>query len=104
MRVFSILVVFMLLLPIYCFAGEIYGTVREHGRPVVKETVTIICQSGEKTSVLDSYGTYRVFIPTTGPCTFQIRNLNYTIRSYSTATSYNFEIVSVGNKQVLRRR
>jgi len=105
MRGLKAIIVLVLLFPNWSFAGEIYGTVRENKRPVVNEPVTVVCGSEQSApSELDNYGMYKVIMRTTGACTFQIRGLTYSIRSYPGSARYDFEIVKKGNQQVLRRR
>jgi hypothetical protein len=81
-------------------AGEIYGTLRESGRPVEKGVaIEITAPGGTKigSGITDQFGSYRVFVKPKGKFTlivrYQGKSLSpLTIYSYSNAVRYDLAI------------
>ena len=104
------LAVALLLVTYRASGGEIYGTISERGRPVVREGVAISCRdtnanpsADEKQT--DGFGSYRLFVKSLGPCDLTVRDLApVQVLSYGNAQRYNFEIVGVDGKTILQRR
>ena len=55
------------------FGGEIYGTIKEGGKPVAKG-LQVTIELGEKSYAkpTDEYGGYRIVVTETGKCTAKI--------------------------------
>jgi hypothetical protein len=63
--------------PCLVFAGQIYGTIKENGRPVPAGTEVIItCGRRTVSTWTSSSGSYRLYMPVTGPCTLKVRRRN----------------------------
>lgn len=80
-----------LTLPCLVFAGQIYGTIKENGGPVpAGMEVMITCGRRTLTTWTSSSGSYRLYMPVTGPCTLKVRPRNgqeAKIRVYSLDSS-----------------
>jgi hypothetical protein len=90
------------------FGGEIYGTIKEGGKPVAKGLeVTIVLGEKSYAKPTDDYGSYRVFVTETGKCTAQIvfkgQTLSCEIQSYSTSVSCDLVIENINGRYLLRR-
>ncbi len=81
-------------------AGEIYGTLRESGRPVEKGAgIEITAPGGTKigSGTTDQFGSYRVFVKPKGKCTLIVHYRGrafdpLAIYSYSNAVRYDLTI------------
>lgn len=90
------------------FGGEIYGTIKEGGKPVAGVEVTI--ELGEKSYAkpTDEYGGYRILVPETGKCTatieFKGKPISCEIQSYSTRVRFDLVIENTNGGYVLKRQ
>src|SRR5438067_10202570 len=90
-------------------AGEIRGAVTM-GSKSIGPDITIEVHCGDKVyaSVTDKYGFYRLFIPETGTCQFQLLYRNQTpsreVISFEDSTRYDMLVEKDGDKYVLRRK
>jgi len=70
----------MLCLAIPCasaLAGEIYGTIKEGGKPVKGGTkVEVKCAKGGYSAETDKLGSYRLFVPEQGKCTLSVLSID----------------------------
>ncbi len=58
------------------FAGEMFGTIKEGGKPIAKGTKIEVVAAHKTYSVeTDNYGSYRLFIPEKGKVTLKL-NVN----------------------------
>ena len=91
------------------FGGEIYGTIKEDGKPVGKDiavTVEIGGQSYSKPT--DEFGSYRIFVAESGKCiakvAFKGQIISGEIESYSTPIRFDLAIENKGGHYALRRQ
>ena len=95
--------------PISAFAGEIRGGVTMGGKSIGPD-VAIEVHCGDKVyaTATDKYGFYRLFIPETGTCQFQLLYRNQApsreVISFEDSTRYDMLIEQDGDKYVLRRK
>jgi len=93
--------------PTAAFAGEIYGTIREQGKPV-KEGLKLTLACGEKSvaGATDKDGAYRLFAAEEGKCTLTVKIGEETpstaIRSYEDSARYNLVLEKKDGKYTLR--
>jgi hypothetical protein len=91
------------------FAGQIYGTLRESGRPVPNVKIDVICGGNTYSAVTDNGGLYRLFAKETGGCTIRAYYQNQipqsSLDSYPNPAHYDFDLIRNANGQYeLRRR
>ena len=87
--------------------GNIYGNLWLDGRPLSGAQIEITCP-GRHPAQTDNSGSYRVFVPERGRCTFLVRfggqSAQTEIASYDNPIKYDFEVVRQGGGYILRRR
>ena len=103
-----LLFLFLFLFPTAAFAGEVYGTLKEGDKPVgANIRVEIVCGRNPYSAQTDQYGSYRLYVRDLGPCTLRVAYKNQTpelaIQSYSDPERYDFQLVPVSGRYVLRR-
>jgi len=100
----------MLCLAIPCataFAGEIYGTIKESGKPIKAGTkVEVKCAKGSYGAETDKLGSYRVFVPEQGKCTLSVKSgdaaAQMTVNSFEDSARYNLVLDKKDGKAALR--
>jgi hypothetical protein len=100
----------MLCLAISCttaLAGEIYGTVKEGGKPIKAGTkVEVKCAKGSYSAETDKLGSYRLFVPEQGKCTLSITSSDgspqVTVNSFEDSARYNLLLEKKDGKSSLR--
>jgi len=100
----------MLCLAISCttaLAGEIYGTIKEVGKPIKAGTkVEVKCAKGNYSAETDKFGSYRVFIPEQGKCTLSVKSdgvaPQITVTSFEDSVRYNLVLEKKDGKPALR--
>ncbi len=89
------------------FAGEVFGTIKEDGKPV-KEGLKVTVTCGEKTvaGATDKNGAYRLFAAEEGKCTLTLHvgeeTPATTVRSYEDSARYNLVLEKKDGKYVLK--
>jgi hypothetical protein len=91
------------------FAGEIYGTITQDGKPVGKDVAVTIEIGGQSYSkVTDEFGSYRIFVAESGKGTVKIafkkQNISGEIESYSTPVRFDLAIENKDGHYALRRQ
>lgn len=105
-----------LLLSVSVSAGQIYGTLKEDGRPVPENLeIEVNCNGQQTKGRTDSYGAYSLKVGN-GKCEFKLyykgwkgQNGEYqfptvVIYSSNNPLRYDFELVPVNGKYELRRK
>ncbi|MBE0568445.1 MAG: hypothetical protein IH577_02060 [Deltaproteobacteria bacterium] len=88
-------------------AGEIYGTIKESGKPVKAGTkVEVKCAKGSYSAETDKLGSYRLFLPEQGKCTLSVKSGDaspqLTVHSFEDSARYNLLIEKKDGKPSLR--
>jgi hypothetical protein len=108
------------------FGGEIYGTIKENGKPVEKGLSITITPGADKTPKppeqfgssddkssrqTDQFGSYRIFVSDVGPCTLYImlkkdpKEIAFcVIQSYSKPTRFDLVLQKINDQYVLQRQ
>lgn len=91
------------------FAGEIYGTIKENGKPIAKDVPVTIELNGKKYSKpTDEFGTYRIIVAETGKGTvnipFKQQTIGCEIQSYSSPVRFDLVIENVNGQYALKRQ
>ncbi len=94
-------------LPSVAFAGEIYGTVKENGKPVAEGVgVSVACGDKSASATTDKAGSYRVFAAQEGKCTLTVKvggeSPSTVIHSYVDSARYNLVLEKKGGKYTVR--
>jgi hypothetical protein len=101
------LIFFALILASPVYAGQIYGSLKEDGRPVANATFDVFCQGASYRGVTDGYGAYSIAVGR-GKCTFRLyhRNQQPSFDLYSTDSPlrYDFDVVNSNGSLTLVRR
>jgi hypothetical protein len=100
----------MLCLAIFCttaLAGEIYGTIKEAGKPIKAGTkIEAKCAKGSYGAETDKIGSYRLFVPEQGKCTLSVKSGDVapqmTVHSFEDSARYNLVLEKKDGKTVLR--
>jgi hypothetical protein len=91
------------------FGGEIYGTIKENGRPV-GQGVTLEIQTSAQVyhAATDGFGNYRVIVPEVGKSKITVHFANNAIsgeiQSYPTPVRFDWVLERSGNTYSLRRQ
>jgi hypothetical protein len=88
-------------------AGEIYGTVKEGGKPIKAGTmVEVKCAKGSFNAETDKLGSYRLFVPEQGKCTLSVKSSDgspqMTVNSFEDSARYNIVLEKKDGKSSLR--
>lgn len=88
-------------------AGEIYGTIKESGKPIKAGTkVEVKCAKGSFSAETDKLGSYRLFVPEQGKCTLSVMSGDIapqmTINSFEDSVRYNLVLDKKDGKPALR--
>jgi hypothetical protein len=104
----SLLVLIFFLAPAMSQAGEIYGTIKEGGKPV-GPGVKVTINSGEKSysRETDTYSSYRAYIRETGPVKITVeykgQKPSTDASSYEGAVRFNLVLEQKGGSYSLRK-
>ena len=88
-------------------AGEIYGTIKESGKPIQAGTkVEVKCAKGSYSAETDKLGSYRLFAPEQGKCTLTVKSGNVSpqmaVHSFEDSARYNLVLEKKDGKTSLR--
>jgi hypothetical protein len=109
MRAATLALILFSLFPSTSLAGQVYGTLRDSGKPVgANIRVEIVCGSKTYSAMTDNYGSYKIFAKENGKCTFRVYYQNQapqtTIDSYPDAAHYDFDLVLSNGRYELTRK
>ncbi|MGI8917353.1 MAG: hypothetical protein ACR2H6_02040 [Pyrinomonadaceae bacterium] len=101
------IIMLTLLLTAPAYAGQIYGSLKEAGRPVANATFEVFCPQGSFRGVTDGYGAYSINVGR-GKCTFRLYYRNqqpsFDLYSYDSPLRYDFDVVNGNGGLSLVRR
>ena len=88
-------------------AGEIYGTIKEGGKPVNAGTkIEVKCAKGSFSAETDKLGSYRLFVQEQGKCALSVKSGDaapqMTIHSFEDSARYNLVLEKKDGKPALR--
>jgi hypothetical protein len=89
-------------------AGQIFGSLKEDGRPLNGVKFEVFCRDRTYSGVTDGDGGYSIEVGR-GRCTFRLyyreQTPNYDLYSYDNPLRYNFDVIKLSTGQyILRRR
>jgi carboxypeptidase family protein len=93
----------------FAHAGEIYGTIKDNGKPVQKDVkLEVVANQKTYSAVTDNYGSFRIFLPVKGKYTLTVQykqqSLALEIVSYEKSTRYDLLIENKAGKYSIRRK
>jgi len=106
MKALTLSAMLLVAVPALVGAGEIYGSIKEGGKPV-KEGVKVEVACGEKAVAgeTDKNGAYRLFAQEEGKCTLTVRIGDETpsiaVQSFEDSVRYNLVLEKKDGKYVL---
>jgi hypothetical protein len=96
--------------PVLSMGGQIYGTIKEGGKPIekgVKIEITTEGGTGYPAST-DQFGNYRIIVPETGKCTitvwFRGQPIRGDIQSYWGPVRFDWALEKTGEGYLLKRQ
>ena len=100
---------FILGFAVHSFAGKIYGSITEGGKPVAQGVkVDVTCGSNNYSSQTDNYGAFSVFAMAQGKCllkvTYQGQTPSIEVNSFEGAVQYDLILEKQGNQYTLKRK
>jgi len=108
MKAFVVLWCVAALWPINTFAGNIFGSLFESGRPAQGVEVTVTCGENSYGARTDKDGSYGLRTEEAGRCTFSVNYKEQTtsvaVFSYDQPTRYDFELVMEDGKYTLKKK
>ena len=98
----------MLFLPALTFAGEIFGTLKKDGKPLVKQEVKIT-QNGKVfgTATTDENGYFSIAIKQIGKFTIELPGYEgavFEVFSTNNSTGYTLSLIKTGDKWLLKKQ
>jgi len=109
MKISALVLLIFCFCPNSCFAAQIYGTLRDTGRPVgPRVKVEVTCGRSLYPAETDNYGSYKLFANETGRCTLRVHYQNQApeiaVDSYRDPAHNDFDLIREPNGQYLLRR
>jgi hypothetical protein len=91
------------------FAGKIYGSITEAGKPVAQGVkVDVACGSDNYSAQTDQYGAFNLFAQAQGKCTLKVSYQGQTpsidINSFEGSVQYDLIIEKQGAQYTLKRK
>lgn len=108
MKIKSILLALLVALPFLTYAGEIFGTLKKDGKPMVKQEIKIL-QQGKviATTTTDEKGYYSVEVKPVGRLQLQVSGFDgavYEVLSTNNSSDYTLSLVKAGDKWELKKQ
>ena len=91
------------------WAGEIFGSIKQGGKPVPKGTkVEVVTPQKVFSGAADAYGSYRFYIPDKGKFTMKVyldkQSPSMDIVSYEKSTRYDLSVEGTSGHYTLKRK
>ena len=91
------------------YAGKIYGSVSEGGKPVAQGVkVEVTCGGNNYAAQTDAYGSFKLFVPDKGKCALKVyyqgQTPSFEISSYEGSVQYDLILEKQGAQYTLRRK
>lgn len=104
----NIILSILILLPAMSFAGEIFGTIKKDGKPLVNQEVKIT-QNGKliTTATTDEKGYFSFVIKQIGKCSIELPGYEgavFEVFSTNNSSSYTLTLVKEGDVWALKKQ
>lgn len=109
MKSTSMLLLIILTFTPLAYAGKIYGSISEAGKPVGQNVkVEVACGTNNYAAQTDAYGAFKLFVPGKGKCTLKViyqgQAPSFEINSYEGSVQYDLVLEKQGGQYSLRRK
>ena len=110
MRRISLILLFVLGFATWSFAGRVYGSISEGGKPVAKGVkVDVTCGGMTHSAETDANGAYAVMVPEQGKCTlkltYQGQTPTFDVTSFDGSVQYDLVVEKQADgKYTLKRK
>ena len=113
MKTIAILLLLIMLLPAFAFAGEIYGSIKEGKRPIgkgVKVEIIAVSSGRRYVTKTDKYSSYRLYVRERGRCILKVYYKKQSpppqiqVYSYKGPVRYDLVLEKKKGKYILRRK
>jgi hypothetical protein len=96
-------------LAVAAYAGKVYGSLSEGGKPVAQGVkVEVACGAKNYAAQTDAYGAFKLFVPEKGKCTLKVNYQgqapSFEINSYEGTVQYDLILEKQGAQYTLRRK
>ena len=104
-----ILSLLILVFTVQAFAGKIYGSISEGGKPVAQGVkVEVVCGTNNYPSQTDAYGAFNIFATDKGKCLMKVSYQGQTpsieVNSYDNSVQYDLILEKQGGQYSLKRK
>jgi hypothetical protein len=104
----NILLFVLLLLPALTFAGEIFGTIKKDGKPLVKQEVNF-SQNGKviAKAITDEKGYFSIELKQIGKYTIELsgyEGATFEVFSTNNSSGYTLSLIKAGDKWELKKQ
>lgn len=105
----SMLLLIILTIAPLAYAGKIYGSVSEGGKPLAQGVkIEVACGTNNYAAQTDAYGSFKLFVPDKGKCTLKVNYQgqapSFEINSYEGSVQYDLILEKQGAQYTLRRK
>ena len=105
----SIYVLLILSLAWPSFAGNIYGSIAEAGKPVAQGVkITVTCGAKDYSADTDAHGSFKLFVADKGKCVLKVnyqgQSPTLEVNSYDGSVQYDLLLEKTGNQYTLKRK
>jgi len=109
MKIKAVLFILILGFATQAFAGKIYGSITEGGKPVSQGTkLEVACGSNNYSAQTDANAAFNLFAAHTGNCLLQVLHhgqmLSIEISSYDGSVQYDLVLEKQGTQYTLKRK
>ena|SRR5207249_3374175 len=109
MRIAFIVLVLVLSFMSVAFAGNVYGSITEGGKPVGQGVkLEVACGANKYTAETDANGAFKLFVKDQGKCALKIsyqgQTPSFDINSYEGSVQYDLILEKQGGQYTLKRK
>jgi hypothetical protein len=104
-----VILILILAFSAQAFAGKIYGSITEGGKPVAQGVkVEVACGTAGYSAQTDAYGAFNLFATEKGKCvlkvSYQGQSPSIEINSYDNSVQYDLILEKQGTQYTLKRK
>src|SRR2546425_2385974 len=109
MKIVSLLVLFILISASAAFAGNVYGSISEGGKPVAQGVkIEVVCGTDKYNAETDAHGGFKLFVKDQGKCAMKIsyqgQTPSFETNSFEGAVQYDLILEKQGAQYTLKRK
>jgi len=109
MKVVLTLLTLILVFSAAAYAGNVYGSISENGKPVAAGTkIEVACGANKYNAETDANGGFKLFVKDEGKCamkvSYQGQNPGFDINSFAGSVQYDLILEKQGANYTLKRK